>query len=137
MGEIDTNRYVEVLRDLMDRSGNSRAQVEQKLGWARGQLTKLLHGTYNLKVSQVLAILDMIGVEPLRYYTLVHGEPGSPPRLRGGDIAVRIIQSLPEPDAVLPLLTPPSLTADELEMRIEAAIERALARRDQRPVEPV
>lgn len=128
MAVTDTSRYVEALRELVDRSGISRAQVEQKLSWARGQLTKLLHGTYNLKVSQVLAILDVIGVEPMRFYARVHGEPGSPAK---GDLASRVLLALPEATSTAAAL-PPAMTADELESRIEAALERALARRDPR-----
>ncbi|MFL6192846.1 MAG: hypothetical protein ACJ75H_01645 [Thermoanaerobaculia bacterium] len=102
--------------------------MEHKLSWARGQLTKLLHGTYNLKVSHVLAILDVIGVEPLRFYSMVHGEPGSLEK-RKGDLVSRVLQSFPEADPTTFAL-PSSMTADELEARIEAALERALARRD-------
>jgi transcriptional regulator with XRE-family HTH domain len=130
MADTDTRRYIEVLRELMDRSGNSRAQVEQKLGWARGQLTKLLRGTYNLKVAQVLAILDTIGVEPLRFYSLVHENASGAPDPKS-DLTSRVLQSFAGTSSQ-PLTLPPTMTADELEARIEVVIERALSRRNER-----
>lgn len=126
MADTDTRRYVEVLRELVERSDLSRGQVEQKLDWARGQLTKLLRGTYNLKVAQVLAILDVIHVEPLQFYALVHGGTAVP---RNEDLAARVLRSLAE-TSPQPLALPPSLTAEELETRIEAAVLRALSRHD-------
>ncbi len=119
----DIRRYTAVLDELIGRSRLTKSDVEQKLEWAKGRLTKLLQGTVELKVRHVLSILEVINVQPLHFYALVHrsadsGQDSSP--------AERLISAFEKQGThPQPLLLPSTLTTEELEERIEQAVRRA------------
>jgi len=124
MIDDDIRRYIVVLDELIGRSRLTKADVEHRLHWAKGRLTKLLQGTYELKVRHVLSVLDAINVDPLHFYALVHRSAN--PR-RGGSLAESLISAFEAQGAQpQPLLLPITLTAEELDARIEQAVRRAL-----------
>ena len=60
--------------------------VEQELGMGVGYLGQLLRGNLDLKVKHVLAVLEIIGVEPSEFFSSLYpprapyGSPPGPPR---------------------------------------------------------
>ncbi|HKI02016.1 MAG TPA: hypothetical protein VKK31_08555 [Thermoanaerobaculia bacterium] len=126
MIDDDIRRYTAVLDELIGRSRLTKADVEQRLHWAKGRLTKLLQGTYELKVRHVLSVLEAINVQPLHFYALVHRSADSG---RGNSLAESLIAAFEAQGAKpLPLLLPAMLTAEELDARIEKAVRQALDR---------
>ena len=120
----DIRRYTAVLDELIGRSRLTKADVEQRLHWAKGRLTKLLQGTYELKVRHVLSVLEAINVQPLHFYALVHRSADSG---RGNSLAESLIAAFEAQGAQpLPLLLPALLTPEELDTRIEDAVRRVL-----------
>jgi hypothetical protein len=124
MIDDDIRRYTAVLDELIGRSRLTKADVEQRLHWAKGRLTKLLQGTYELKVRHVLSVLEAINVQPLHFYALVHRSADSG---RGNSLAESLIAAFEAQGAKpLPLLLPAMLTAEELDDHIEKAVRKAL-----------
>jgi hypothetical protein len=124
MIDDDIRRYTAVLDELIGRSRLTKADVEHRLHWAKGRLTKLLQGTYELKVRHVLSVLEAINVDPLHFFALVHR---SADLGHGNSPAESLLSAFEAQDALpQPLLLPATLTAEELDTRIEQAVRRAL-----------
>lgn len=125
MIDDDIRRYIVVLDELIGRSRLTKADVEHRLHWAKGRLTKLLQGTYELKVRHVLSVLEAINVDPLHFFALVHRSADL--GRGGGSPAESLLSAFEAQDALpKPLLLPATLTAEELDVRIEQAVRRAL-----------
>jgi transcriptional regulator with XRE-family HTH domain len=119
-------RYGAVLEDLLALKAMSKRAVENKLGWGRGTLTKILQGKNELKVGSLLEILRAMDVAPLDFYSLVHGDSqadsGNPP------IVSRILKSFgPSEQGIESLTLPRNLGREELETLIESVVRRILA----------
>jgi hypothetical protein len=115
--EEHVRRYIEVLDFLIRRSGLSGREIERRLAWSSGLLSKVLEKTKSLKVSHVLELLQAIGVEPLFFYYVAHS---------GESLTAESIDSLAEKfQARIRGLLPP-MTKEELEEHLESAVRRAL-----------
>lgn len=124
MIDDDIRRYTEVLDELIGRSRLTKADLEQRLHWAKGRVTKLLQGRYELKVRHVLSILETIEVEPLHFFDLVHRstDPG-----QGSSPAESLIAAFEAKGTQpQPLHLPATLTTEELDALIEKAVRRVL-----------
>jgi transcriptional regulator with XRE-family HTH domain len=97
--------------------------VERQLGMGGGYLGQLLRGNVDLKVKHLLAVLEVIGVEPEEFFSSLYGgtlpvagpepAPVGPPRLGFGDLPFR------RPGEVVPGVS---------EERLDRAVEEALLR---------
>ena len=127
MIDDDISPYTKVLDKLIGSSRLTKAELEQKLRWSKGRLTKLLKGTVDLKVEHVLALLEAINVDPLHFYALVHRPEGAPGR--GGKSVAEILIAAFEARGTppQPLLLPVAITSEELDTRIAEAIQKALS----------
>jgi len=119
----DTGRYVEVLEALIRRSQAKKVDLERRLGWSRGALTKLLRGRQKLAVGHLLALLDVLDVDPLAFYTLVHGVE----KRQGNEMLGEKVFALLGP-AGTPLVLPRFLSDEDLDRRIRDAVEQALSK---------
>lgn len=117
----DLRRYLNVLKELVGGWDGSMREIERRLGWATGRLTKVLAGRVELQVQDLLAILEVLGVEPLDFYRMAYGKDSV------SEQVLRKISALsPQPQ---PWIFP-AISEAELIQRIEAAVERAFANRD-------
>lgn len=65
MGPSDrVARLVESLRALAAREGLSLSEIERRLGWSQGAISKRFKSVESLKLVDVIKILDQIGVDP-------------------------------------------------------------------------
>ena len=117
------SRYVEDLATLIERSGEVRVNLEQRLGWSRGTLTKVLKERQKLTVGHVLKVLEVLGIEPLSYYTLVH--QSEPAKEASWEAAFRMLGP-----AARPLVLSRFLTEEDLDGLVTEAVEQAMARRE-------
>ena len=97
----DLDRLLALLEGLLKERALTYCQLEQRLGWAAGTLSRLMSGGRQIKLRQFLDILRATNVRPSRFFQIVEN-----------------------PDT--PFLTWP-LTEAELEAWIERAVQRALA----------
>lgn len=117
----DLRRYLKVLKELVGGWDGSMREIERRLGWATGRLTKVLAGRVELQVHDLLAILEVLGVGPLDFYRMAYGKDSV------SEQVLRKISALsPQPQP----WTFPAISEEELVQRIEAAVERAFANRD-------
>ena len=63
------SRLVTRLRYLIELRGKSVAQVEKELGRSRGFLGDALRGGKRLPVETLLEVLEVLGVEPERFFS--------------------------------------------------------------------
>jgi transcriptional regulator with XRE-family HTH domain len=115
--------YVEVLATLVERSGVTKVNLEQRLGWSRGTLTKVLKERHKLTVVHVLKILEVLDIEPLSYYKLVHGS--EPAQGTSWESAFRMLGP-----AARPLVLSRFLAEEDLDRLIAEAVEKAMMHRE-------
>jgi len=62
----------ELLRRLIEASGNTCLKLDGKLGWGRGTLGRLLRGDHRLTLEHLYRILAAINVDPSFYFNTLH-----------------------------------------------------------------
>ncbi len=75
----EVNRYLTLLRNKMRDKGFSQLEVQDALGWGRSYLSQLMTRQKKLRVDQVLAVLDVIGVTPAEFFAELYWHAGVPP----------------------------------------------------------
>jgi hypothetical protein len=107
------------LNDLIELSGLSRREVEQRLvEQGRGtDLARLLSGRLDLKLRHVLDLCRVLGIHPLEFFRMVFKEPErqSPfiQRLEALITPGRLRREVPAPSA-----RPPAEDLDQLRQRV-------------------
>ena len=104
----DVDRILEALIRVLKASGKTRKSVEEDLGISSGYLTRILQNE-DLRLSNILLILQAIGVSPYRFFT--YACPNVP-----GPRDAEIFESLGEP---VP-------SEDEIDQRIRKVLRRML-----------
>jgi hypothetical protein len=64
---------VRLLSVLIQLTGWTRQEVDDRLGFGRGYTSRLLTGNCKLLYRHVLAILEAIGIAPAFYFDVLHG----------------------------------------------------------------
>jgi len=64
MRDAETERYIEWIRSELKRTGKTQSALAKHLNIAHPQITQLLKGNRRLKVDEVPAIADFLGVPP-------------------------------------------------------------------------
>jgi hypothetical protein len=126
------DRLREALGALIDLSGLSRRQIEQRLS-AHGRgidLTRLLNGRFEIKVRHVFDLSDALGCHPLEIFRLVLGEPQERSPLLQRIANVLAFENLLPPPYVraaahpAPAAWPAAARQQDLEQRLEALMEQ-------------
>ncbi len=112
----------EVLKSVIRSSGLTGREIERRLGMSGGYTSRLLGGGVELKLSQILAILDVIGLYPSELFAMAFPMSGEASPL------MRRIQG------IMPVALPGSRPAEAppvdvkaLEEKVIAAVRRALS----------
>jgi len=63
-----SHRLAETLRRRLDTAGTSSQELEQRLGWAKGTLDEALSGAVELKVKDLLTLLQAAGIEERSFF---------------------------------------------------------------------
>ena len=69
--ERELDRFLEALRGLIEARGLSQAAIAAQLGWRRRHVRQLLNRRRPLEYHDLVAILDVIGVEPRDFFALM------------------------------------------------------------------
>ncbi len=85
--ESEAGRLRAMLRALIRAAGLSNREVERRMGFSThsGYLSRLFHGSRELKVHQVLAILAAVELPPANFFQAAYPDPvmhGEPARLQ-------------------------------------------------------
>jgi transcriptional regulator with XRE-family HTH domain len=128
MAEDMLGRYCIILDEFLRLRGLMRRPVERKLGWSKGTLTKLLAGTNELRVRQLLEILEAIEVPPMMFFSRVYAEHDV-----SSALLQQMLRALEEDSAPPARVLPTNLTDEELDTRIESVVQRILNSRTAKP----
>ncbi len=127
--EDESLRVARLLESLVRMSKVPNREIEAQLGYSGGVLYRIFAGRISLKLTMILAILDAIKVEPLRFFQMAfqtEQEDTSEALLR----LLREVRKHPEQ----PSPVPPVLSAEELDRRVEETLRRILAEKEPAPV---
>ncbi len=91
--DSELDRYLTLLRNKIRERGYTQLEVQEVLSWGRSYISQILTRQKNLRVDQVLLILNVIGVEPREFFAdlyLPRGAGASPewpsePPMDGGE----------------------------------------------------
>jgi transcriptional regulator with XRE-family HTH domain len=84
--EID--HQAAILAEILHTKKVSRRDIESQLSLSRGYLSKLLKGEVDLKVSQVVGILEAVGYSVRSFYKLLYRF--SPQKIEGVSAEVKL-----------------------------------------------
>ncbi len=130
MVDEDIRRYAKVLEAVVKLSELSTRELERRLDLGGGTLNRIFTGKIDLKLRHVLLILEIVGMKPERFFQLACRQPAAGMET-GGSLAAEILESFQRYGYSIgrTAATPDRpLTDDELDRRIEAALDRVLGK---------
>ena len=74
MADEELSRHLAVLADLVKEKKIALTKLDRLLGWRGGMAGRLLRGERDLRLSQLLAILKILQVEPLSFFRAVYAD---------------------------------------------------------------
>lgn len=125
MGQEDNselNKLMLLLDLVVKESGHTYLQVEERLSWSGGTLSRLLSGGRELKLRQLLGVLRAVGMRPSRFFVIAEEHVAIE---RSLDLRATILNSIMSNGVTQGAL----LSDEELEARIERVIYKLLASR--------
>jgi hypothetical protein len=135
MVDDEIHRYAKVLEAVVKLSDLSTRELERRLDLGGGTLNRLFTGKIDLKLRHILLVLEVVGMRPDRFFQLACARPVAGEEA-GGSLAAEILESfqrfgyaIGHPGAAP--ARPPS--DEELDRRIEAALERVLGKVGKEP----
>lgn len=110
----------------------SNREVERRLNWTPGYMTRILKGTIELKVEHLVDIAGAIGLSPRELLLFAFPDRGEPPT----EAALRLEALMDElrpasvrkPEPPRPELKTAEITPEELDRRIESALQSFFAK---------
>lgn len=131
MVDEEIRRYAKVLEAVVKLSDLSTRELERRLDLGGGTLNRIFTGRIDLKLRHILLVLDVVGMKPARFFQLACGRPAPESE---SSLTAEILESFQKfgygigrpPNRQAPADPPPS--DDELDRRIEAALERVLSK---------
>lgn len=130
MVDEDIRRYAKMLEAVVKLSDLSTRELERRLDLGGGTLNRIFTGKIDLKLRHVLLILEIVGMKPERFFQLACRQPAAGMET-GGSLAGEILESFQRYGySIGRTAATPSrpLTDEELDRRIEAALERVLGK---------
>ncbi|HEY7214985.1 MAG TPA: helix-turn-helix transcriptional regulator [Thermoanaerobaculia bacterium] len=122
----EVRRATKLLETVMQASGLTRKDLDQKLGAGPGYVSQVLTGRMELKFRHILAILHALDVEPSVYFQTLYPENRPPSDAVVMEEFLRRFQKLGF--GVQPAPPPgPPMDPRELEHIIQSAVRAALA----------
>jgi hypothetical protein len=121
--QAEVTRAREALRSLIDLSGMSRREIENRLSLQGSgvDLTRLLAGRFEIKLRHILDITKVIGLHPLEFFRLIFQEPEERSPLLQRVEAVFAPGTLAAPGRQ-PRSRPVAPQLDDLPQRLEALV---------------
>jgi hypothetical protein len=130
MVEEEIRRIAKVLEAVVKLSDLSTRELERRLDLGGGTLNRIFTGKIDLKLRHVLLVLEVVGMKPERFFQLACSRPAAGEDA-GSSLAAEILESFQRFGYSIgrPVAAPDRpLSDEELDRRIEAALERVLGR---------
>ncbi|HVR07599.1 MAG TPA: hypothetical protein VMW75_06080 [Thermoanaerobaculia bacterium] len=135
MVDDDIRRYAKVLEAVVKLSDLSTRELERRLDLGGGTLNRIFTGKIDLKLRHILLVLEIVGMKPERFFQLASAQPPAGEEA-GSALAAEILESFQRFGYSIgrPAMTADRpLSDDDLDRRIEAALERVLDRAGRDP----
>ena len=131
MVDSEIRRYGKLLEAVVKLSDLSTRELERRLDLGGGTLNRIFTGKIDLKLRHILLVLEIVGMKPERFFQLACTRPAAGDEA-GSALAAEILESFQRFGYSIgrPPAPPPDrqLSDEELDRRIEAALERVLGR---------
>jgi hypothetical protein len=140
MVDEEIRRYAKVLEAVVKLSDLSTRELERRLDLGGGTLNRIFTGRIDLKLRHILLVLDVVGMKPARFFQLACGRPAPEGE---GSLTTEILESFQRFGYGIGRPSNRQAPADplpsdeELDRRIEAALERVLSKFTATPEEAV
>lgn len=119
MAQDEVSRCVVLLAELVSEMRVTHRSLDRLLGWKQGTASRALRRErQDIRLSQLLAILEALKVSPLEFFTMVFRQEPLPDRIYAHLSAA----SAPLP----PLMVPEHLSPTEFENLIKRALREVL-----------
>jgi transcriptional regulator with XRE-family HTH domain len=127
----EVRRLLELLDGLIRLSKRSQRELEREFGFGNGVLSKILSGRISPKLQHALLIAKGLGLAPADFFALAYPDrkrTEEHPLVRQLKAAEgwQLGERAPVPEEPVPA---PGPDDEQLDRRIEAAVERVLQRR--------
>ena len=135
MVDEEIRRVAKVLEAVVKLSDFSTRELERRLDLGGGTLNRIFTGKIDLKLRHVLLVLEVVGMKPERFFQLACARPAAGEE-SGSSLAAEILESFQRFGYSIgrPAVAadrPP--TDEELDRRIEAALDRVLGKAAKEP----
>lgn len=134
MIDDEIRRATKLLATLVQIAGLNRQDLDRLLDQGRGYSSQVLTGRVELKYRHVLAILEVVDVEPGIFFRVLYPEPDEPRQGAGGRVMERLLERLHQEgyqDRPAPVASAPApIDTAELERRIKAVIREVFGERE-------
>lgn len=132
MEKLESERLMSLLRKAMRMLDIKHRDLAVRMGVSPSYLSRLFHGVIDLKLDQLVRIVEALGLRPGEFFRLAYPDDAEPP----SDAAVALSglapekAGRPEPPVGLPVApsarvtAPAYVTAEEVERQIEETVRR-------------
>lgn len=132
--EDEVRRATKLLETVMQASGLTRKELDQRLGAGPGYVSQVLTGRMELKFRHILAVLRALDVEPSVFFQTLYPENRPISDQAVMEEFLKRFQKLGFGGSSPP--PPPAIDSQELERLIQSAVRTALAEQTGEPGEP-
>ena len=131
MPEEQVTRLTSVLRSAIRLSEYSNRDLERKLGFSGGYLSRLFGGQIDIKMSHILNVLDLIGLYPSEFFQMAFPPGQSEP----SPLMKKILDMAPQlrPAPIQPVPAQPSVSPREIQDRVADALRQVFADLETKP----
>jgi hypothetical protein len=129
MSDAQTEQLARVLKLLIRFSKIQNQELEKKLGFSGGYMSRLLSGRIDIKISHVLDIADSLGMLPQEIFSIAFpaSSPGPSPGLRNVHKMLPHLAPAATPATPPPPAQPP-FDVDKLHRKLEDSLSETLDR---------
>jgi transcriptional regulator with XRE-family HTH domain len=134
MVDEEIRRYAKVLEAVVKLSDLSTRELERRLELGGGTLNRIFTGKIDLKLRHILLVLEVVGMKPERFFQLASAQPPAGEEA-GSALAAEILESFQRFGYSIGRATTSDrpVSDEELDRRIEAALERVLEKASRDP----
>ena len=86
MSRPGVQRVLDTLKTAMRLLGITNREVETRMTWSHGYLSRIFSGTIELRVEHVLWIVEIIGIDPAEFFDLAFAVRPQPPTPRAAEL---------------------------------------------------
>lgn len=79
MGNHDIRWILDTLKTSMRLLEITNREVETRMGWSHGYLSRIFSGTIELRVEHVVEIVAILGLTPAEFFNLAYPRQPDPP----------------------------------------------------------